>query len=81
MSRSTVREEVAAALLQGAANHEFDAARCERMAALGLRSIDRYVNGLIVLALGRQPEAPLARLLPFLVGRTFQPARLVDVGG
>ncbi len=74
LRRSTVREEIAAALVQGASNHEFDARSCERLAAFGLRVTDRYVSSLIIEALSRQPQASLAQVLPFLVSRAYYPS-------
>ena len=73
LSRSTVREEVATALVQAAANHSLDAARCRRLAELGLRAEDRYVTGLTVDALMRQDAAPQDVMLRFLSSRAFHP--------
>ncbi len=51
MSRSTVRESVAWALLQLATNGHLSASQRERFAELAFRDHDRYVRGLAVKAL------------------------------
>ncbi len=61
LPRSTVRECVAGALLQAACQGALDDIRLDRLATLGLADIDRYVQGLTVLALRAALDGRLPR--------------------
>ncbi len=77
LSRSTVRQSLAGALLQVAANGRLDPDRAAIFAAVGLSDHDRYVRGLTVAALatmaGSLPSWA-ATLVSHLQGAAFAPA-------
>ena len=77
LSRSTVRECVAGALLLAAAGGQLSDAQRLRLAAQGLQDTDRYVRGLTVQALRLCVDATLPEwirlLLAYLDERQFVP--------
>ena len=76
MSRSTVRECVAHALLQAACNGRLDDRQRQQVAVVGLADSDRYVRGLTVRALRHDPNAAipvwLDQVLGYLDSRQYQ---------
>jgi HEAT repeat protein len=78
MSRSTVRECVVHALLQAACNGRLHDRQRQRLAAAGLADPDRYVRGLTVQALRRDPNGAipdwLDQVLVYLDTHQYQPS-------
>ena len=77
MARSTVRECVVQALLQVASNGHLSEPQRARLVAIGLQDPDRYVRGLTVEAIRRDPNAAipawLGEVLAYLDTRQYQP--------
>ena len=76
MSRSTVRESVACALVMAACNNGMSDAHCAEFMQRGLSDTDRYVRGLVVAGFQRVSDAlapaltpaPTPEWIPALVG-------------
>ena len=76
LSRSTVRQSVAYALLQAAANGHVGAAQAEKLVSVAVDDKDRYVQGFAVESLLRLRDTPpeaLARALRLLFRMRYSP--------